>query len=172
MHKMRKVLDSKCERLLCRRFFYEKKLACFLLSLFFCFVITNNVYADGNGSLTLNPNVIMNEDAQVGSSGDFLIRGQLFSDELNQTLRNNKKMQENLIKQAEKIDFENRNINYQEKIVVPKNLFQNYQPQLIPSKEDSTSSNNQPIILFYIFVGVILLIMGSFVGRHWARRQK
>lgn len=172
MHKMRKVLDSKCERLLYRCFFYEKNWLVFLLSLFFCFGVTNNVYADGNGNLTLNPNIIINDDTQIGSSGDFLIRRQLFSDKLNQTSKNNRKAQENLIKQAEKIDFENRNINYQEKFVIPKNLFQNYQPQVIPSKENSTSSNSQPTILIYIFGGVILLIMGSFVGRNWARRQK
>lgn len=172
MHKMRKALDSKCERLLYRRFFYEKNWLIFFLSLFFCFGISNNVHADGNGSLVLNPNVIMNDDTQIGSSGDFLIRGQLFSDRLNQLSKNNREAQENLIKQVEKIDFENTNTNYQEKIVVPKNLFQNYQPQVVSSKKDNTTNNDHSPVLFYIFVGVTLLIIGSFVGRIWARRQK
>lgn len=169
---MRKVLGSKCERLLCRRFFYEKSWCVIVLILSFCFVIVSNVSADGKGSLTLNPNVIMNDDTQVGSSGDFLIRSQLFSDKLNQVSKDNREAQENLIKQAEKIDFEKTNIKSQEKIVVPKNLFQNYQPQVIPSKENRVTNNTQPTILFYIFVGIILLVIGSFVGRNCARRQK
>jgi len=169
---MHKVLVFKGKGSNFRSRSYQKEWLAFLCSLIFCVVFVSHAYANGDGSLKLDPSVITNNGIQVGANGDFSIRGQLFSDDINKASKNIQQSQEKWMKQLKNIDFQKENLDGKPEIAISKKLFQNYQPQVILSKDKKAISSRKPVPLLYVLVGVVLLIFGAILGKIWVRRRK
>ena len=89
MHKMHRALVFKHGRL-SRRFLC----ICTLVVGVFAFSFPA-VKGSADGKLKLNTDVLMNNGAGIGGSGEFPIRGQLFSGELKNRIKNLKKTKNN-----------------------------------------------------------------------------
>ena len=83
-----------------------------------------NEKGSADGKLKLNTDVLMNNGAGIGGSGEFPIRGQLFSGELEEQNQKLKENQEQLAKQKQTIQFEEKSTQSLNMKPAIKNLFQ------------------------------------------------
>ncbi|URZ02816.1 hypothetical protein CLAUR_028500 [Clostridium felsineum] len=129
-------------------------------------------FADDNGSLQLNPNVITNSDGGIGTTSDFSIRNQLFTPTIDKLAK--EQAQDNVPKQRKTLDFSkqttNTLYNANTKKVV-KQLFVDYKPQVIAA---STSTSYSKTTIWYWIISlaaVPLIVLAIFLGRKNAKRR-
>lgn len=143
---------------------------CMFLGIFF--LASPRCFAVDDGSLQLNPNVITDSDGGIGTTSDFLIRSQLFMPTIDKLAKEQAK--DNVPKQRETLDFSSKAIstlyNVNTKKVV-KQLFVNYNPQVIAS---STNISNSKTMIWYWVISlaaVPLIVLAIFLGRKNAKRR-
>ena len=102
MHKMRKVLAFKSERLL--RCFFSWKSVVLILGMIGLFGPLT-VRADSDGSLKIKSDMLTQNPIQLGGVGDFPIRGKLFSSEVSVLLDKKGFKHNEWMNQAKAIDF-------------------------------------------------------------------
>lgn len=143
---------------------------CMFLGIFF--LASPRCFAVDDGSLQLNPNVITDSDGGIGTTNDFLIRSQLFTPKIDKLAK--EQVKDNVPKQRETLDFSNKAIstlyNVNTKKVV-KQLFVNYNPQVIASS--ISTSDSKTMIWYWVIslVAVPLIVLAIFLGRKNAKRR-
>ncbi|GAB2023721.1 type VII secretion protein EssA [Pseudolactococcus yaeyamensis] len=168
MHKMLKVSDFKNERLL-RCFFALKSFAIALVMIGILSAIT--VSADSDGSLTINTDILTNNQVQAGGVGDFPIRGELFSSALTEFSKQNSFKQNERIEQAKTIDFSIKSRDVSDDKQVKQLLFENYRPQVITTKNQENTKQSDYLFLIATLTMLFLGVVGIFAGR-WRIKQK
>lgn len=129
-------------------------------------------YADYNGSLELNQNILTNSEGGVGTTGDFPIRNTLFTDEMNQTVK--AKMQDQIPAHRKTLDFSQERVSqlYNRNTErISQKLFTNYQPQVLTR---GNSSNNQVIRIWLWLLASLaipLVILALYLGKQNAKRR-
>ena len=166
MYKMHRALVFKRGRL-------SRRLLCICMLMIGVFAFSfPAVKGNADGNLQLNTDVLMNNGAGVGGSGEFPIRGQLFSSELEEQNQKLKESQVQLAKQKQTIKFDKTSTPALSLKPVTKNLFQNYQPQVISSSEKSDKKSEVNIYLVGVVGGVFLLLIGILIGNRWAKNKR
>lgn len=138
----------------------------------FIFPTGRGVFADDNGNLQLDPNVITNSNGGVGTASDFPIRNELFTPVLNQTAK--EQMQDQVPEQQKALNFSKQTANtlYDTNTAqVTKQLFVNYNPQVITS---NTASSKSQTTLWYWLITVVafpLVFLAIFLGQKNAKRS-
>ena len=125
-----------------------------------------------SGNLKLNTDVLVNNGTSIGGSGEFSIRGQLFSSELEEQSQKLKESQAQLAKQIQTIQFDDKSTQSLDMKPVTKNLFQNYQPQVISSAEKTDKKSEGNIYLIGTVGGVFLLSIGVLIGNRRAKSKR
>lgn len=166
MHKMHRALGFKHGRL-SRRFLC----ICTLMVGAFAFSFPA-VKGSADGNLKLNTDVLVNNGTSIGGSGEFSIRGQLFSSELEEQSQKLKESQVQLAKQIQTIQFDDKSTQSLDMKPVTKNLFQNYQPQVISSAEKTDKKSEGNIYLIGTVGGVFLLSIGVLIGNRRAKSKR
>lgn len=162
MHKMRKVLDFKNERLL--RCFFTWKSFVLILGMIGLFG-SLTVWADSDGSLKIKSDMLTQNLIQLGGVGDFPIRGKIFSSELSELLDQKNIKQREWINQAKAIDFSKKTKDVSGSKQIRQLLFDGYQPRVVANiaQENSKQSNN--LLLLSIFCLLFLSVVGALLGR-------
>lgn len=152
----------------------KKKIIIILLALVcgFIFLTGRGVFADDNGNLQLDPNVITNSGGGVGTASDFPIRNELFTPALNQTAK--EQMQDKVPEQQKTLNFSKPTTNtlYNTNTAqITSQLFANYTPQVITSSADNNSTQST-IWYWLLSLGAIFLVfLAVFLGRKNAKRS-
>ena len=173
MHKMRKVLAFKSERLL-RCFFSWKSLVLILGMIGISGSLT--VQADSDGSLKIKSDMLMQNPIQLGGVGDFPIRGKLFSSEVSKLLDQKDIAYTGWITQAKAIDFSTTAKAVSDGKQVKQLLFDTYQSDVIaPNAQENNKQSNELLLLS--FFGLLLLsVLGALLGKgygiHKLRKQR
>ena len=133
--------------------------------------------AAGDGSLQLDTSVLTNSGSNsVGTTGDFPIRGQLFSADLNQISTNVKTAEARFAGQTlSGVNFKNRVLaaSYQSDMSpLVKRLFVNYKPTVLPNAISESNTGNSLLYGIIIVFGLILTIVAGFLGRWNAKRKR
>lgn len=165
MHKMHRALGSKHWRLF-GRFLYI-----FLLLVgFFAFAfLTVKVHADGH--LKLNTDVFLNNGSGVGSNGEFAIRGQLFSKDLDMQIKQLQEQQSQTVQQKKKIDFEHKQLQNFDTKIMTSSLFQNYQPQQVTTDTTTDQKQGMNFYILSIIGGIMFLLLGIVIGNRRMKRK-
>lgn len=166
MHRMHKALVFNNRRL-SRRFLC----ICMLLIGAFAFSFPA-VEGHADGSLKLNTDVLMNNGGDIGGTGDFPIRGQLFSSEIEEQ---NKKLHENQAevgKHKKTIDFKEKSTESLNTKSMTNNLFHEYQPQVITTAESTGKKDVLSLYILIIVGGIVLTFLGILVGNRRVKRKR
>lgn len=129
-------------------------------------------YADDDGNLQLNSNIITNSDGGLSSTKDFPIRNELFTPKINQVVK--EQMQDKVIDHKKTLDFSKKDENNlyganTDKVV--KVLFTNYNPQIISSNSENQSSQST-IWYWVVCLGAIpLTVLAVILGQKRAKRN-
>ena len=166
MHKMHRALVFKHGRL-SRRFLC----ICTLVVGVFAFSFPA-VKGSADGKLKLNTDVLTNNGTGVGGSGEFPIRGQLFSSELEEQNQRFKESQAQLAKQKQTINFEEKSTHSLDIKPATKNLFQDYQPQVITGAENSNEKNGLNFYMLGGVGGIFLTLLGILIGNRYAKKKR
>lgn len=143
---------------------------CMVLGLFF--LASPRCFADDNGSLQLNPNVITNSDGGIGTTSDFPIRSQLFTHTIDKLAK--EQAQDNVPKQRETLDFSKQTTNTLYNVNTTKvveQLFVNYKTQVIASSTDTSDSKTMIWYWVISLAAVPLIVLAIFLGRKNAKRS-
>lgn len=129
-------------------------------------------YADDDGNLKLNSNIITNSDGGVSSTTDFPIRNELFTPKINQVVK--EQMQDKVVVHKKTLDFSKGAANALDEAntdQVVKALFINYSPQVMGASSENKSS--QSIIWYWVIcLGAIpLTIVAVILGQKSAKRN-
>ena len=166
MHKMHRALVFKRGRL-------SRRLLCICMLMIGVFAFSfPAVKGSADGKLKLNTDVLMNNGAGIGGSGEFPIRGQLFSGELEEQNQKLKENQEQLAKQKQTIQFEEKSTQSLNMKPATKNLFQDYQPQVITGAEDSNQKNGMNFYSLGGIGSVFLMLLGILIGNRYAKKKR
>ncbi|MCL2113903.1 MAG: type VII secretion protein EssA [Streptococcaceae bacterium] len=128
-------------------------------------------FADDNGSLQLNPNVITNSDGG-GTASDFPIRSQLFTPEIEKVAKAQEK--DDISKQKEFLNFSDtsNNILYNTNTTkIVKQLFVDYQPQVISSNKNDNHSKTTIVYWIIFIIAFPLIFLAVLLGRKNAKRS-
>ncbi|MDR0300460.1 MAG: type VII secretion protein EssA [Streptococcaceae bacterium] len=136
------------------------------------FLTGRGVFADDNGKLQLDPNVITNSNGGVGTASDFPILGDLFTSGLNQTAK--EQMQDKVPEQKKVLDFSKQSANtlYDTNTAqITTQLFVNYSPQVMTSSTDT--KNTQSTVWYWLLslAALPLVFLAIFLGRKNAKRS-
>ncbi|GAB2027193.1 type VII secretion protein EssA [Lactovum odontotermitis] len=130
-------------------------------------------YAENDGRLHLDPNIITNSGGGIGTVGDYPIRNELFTPEMDQLAKAQDK---------EKISGQQKSLNFsglQEDVLyatntekVTKKLFTaDYQPQVIKASAGRQKNSNALWYGLIIIVGVLFALLAIFLGKKNAERN-
>ncbi|WP_077836131.1 type VII secretion protein EssA [Clostridium felsineum] len=151
----------------------KNRLLLFISMVLVIFLLANpRCFAEDNGSLQLNPNVITNSDGGIGTTSDFSIRSQLFTPTIDKLAK--KQAQDNIPKQRETLDLSKQATNTLYNVnttKVVKQLFVNYKPQVIAS---STNKSDSKTMIWYWVISLAaipLIVLAIFLGRKNAKRR-
>ncbi len=179
MHKMRKVLDSKCKRP-CGAFLFfvrkMKKLKKLMLysAIFFLLTVPLFVRAESNGSLQLNSDMITNQSIGGATSSDFIIRSQLFSKRMMEKVQEKEQRDAENTKIIQNVDFNQASqnklfqVNYQG---LKTELFKSYNQTTIGSGEAQSKTNNRGVLILMI-LALPLLILTAYIAKRFTRRKR
>lgn len=165
MHKMHRALVFKHGRL-SRRFLC----ICTLMVGVFAFSFPA-VEGNADGNLKLNTDVLMNNGSSVGGSGEFPIRGQLFSNELIEKSQKLQESQAQLAKQKQVINFEEKSTQNFNTKSMTEALFQEYKPQVITTLEDSDNKSEMNLYILGIVGGLALILFGVLIGNRRIKKK-
>ena len=165
MHKMPRVLVFKKRQFW--RFYFQ------FFVIFLSIMIFKPIIYASNGSLDLNQEVITNSQMQGGSSSDFMIRGQLFSEELNIKSKEAKAAEKIYSNSKHIIDFSKSKRRNDMHKSSKELLFQEYHPSVIDSSADRQKNASISFYLFFSIGAVFLIAIGVFFGKKqvWKRRH-
>lgn len=173
MHKMRKVLAFKSERLL-RCFFSWKSLVLILGMIGLFGSLT--VQADSDGSLKIKSDMLTQNPIQLGGVGDFPIRGKLFSSEVSRLLDQKGFKHNEWINQAKGIDFSTTVKAISDGKQVKQLLFDTYQPRVITTNTQENNKQSNELLLLCFFGLLLLSVFGALFGRgygiHKLKKQR
>lgn len=179
MHKMLKVSDFRTEHPLWCSFILGddmKKQRLFILFIGLLVLFCNPFigYADSDGSLQLNSDLITTQSGEGATTSEFAIRAKLFSKDLDNKTQDKIKNSEKVTEHIANIDFNNKSQNKLYKTnyrSIKTELFKNYS-QTNVSTDDSkkTSSINGMLILFIL--AIPLLVLTGVVARNLTRRKR
>jgi type VII secretion protein EssA len=129
-------------------------------------------YADDDGNLKLNSNIITNSDGGVSSTTDFPIRNELFTPKINQVVK--EQMQDKIVVHKKTLDFSKGAANALDEAntdKVVKELFTSYSPQVIGSS--SENQNSQSTLWYWVVcLGAIpLTVLAVILGQKKAKRN-
>ena len=147
----------------------------FLLFLLILTVITfpNRIFADSDGGLVLDTNIITNKASNAGNASEFPIRAQLFSNQLELQAKKKAKQEKLTLQEVQKIDFKQERINqlYATNVQqVKMNLFKSYTNVNLSSHDESKKSQVSFLVLFWV-LAIPLLILTGFTSKKIANRK-
>lgn len=129
------------------------------------------VKGNADGNLKLNTDVLMNNGSSVGGSGEFPIRGQLFSNELIEKSQKLQESQAQLAKQKQVINFEEKSTQNFNTKSMTEALFQEYKPQVITTLEDSDNKSEMNLYILGIVGGLALILFGVLIGNRRIKKK-
>jgi type VII secretion protein EssA len=148
-------------------------LLAFFISLFLLGGLkANKGYADDNGSLQLDPNIITNSNGGVGNTSGFPIVGELFTPTMDQTVKD--QMKDNIPEQRKALDFSKKAVNTlytTDTTKITQQLFVNYKPQVITANRTDTNSQSTLWYGLLSLLGLPLIVLAIFLGRKNAKRS-
>jgi hypothetical protein len=125
------------------------------------------------GKLNLNTTVLVNESVGGGSTGDFAIRGSLFSDRLIATADELRARASARLNVVDTLDFAPSDVSSIDFAPVRAGLFNGYTSRDVPqaARDDEQAS---PVFLGAAAVAAVplMLLAGVLLGRYWGRRKK
>ena len=124
------------------------------------------------GSLTLNSDVIVNESVGTATTGDFAVRGKLFSDALSSRADVLNEAVTQRLDITEKLSFAPAETAVDEYRDLRETLFDGYTPQVIPV---ATATAEEPRLLYALLLVIaapLMLWAGVQAGKAWARRKR
>ncbi|PPF22182.1 hypothetical protein C5C18_14945 [Rathayibacter tritici] len=127
---------------------------------------------DGEGRLDLDTNVLVDESVGTASSGEFRIRGDLFSADVSARAQQEQEAAAERLTVATTLDFGRvkTSVDYQQ---VRAALFGDYSSRdaLKVTQEESEASPASYGVVVAVAVPVVLVV-GVLLGRFWARRKR
>lgn len=151
----------------------------FAVCVLFAVILLCNVQvvcADSNGNLQLNDDMITNSNMGTGGSGDFPIRSQLFSPEINEAVNKEKSAIKKLNQKAvAKIKFESviLNADYQTDVdQTVDQLFVDYSPAPLDNIDTQIETGNHLWYIPIIAIGVPLVFLAALLGWWNAGRKR
>ncbi|MDR0298507.1 MAG: type VII secretion protein EssA [Streptococcaceae bacterium] len=155
-----------------------KKNFIFMILVFF-FALTSisinrSVYADGNGSLQLDPSVITDSGVKSGGSDDFPIKSELFLPAISGYAKNQEATRKEIPQKIETINFGGIKQSSSDLLYSTKELFQNYKPTILTTTTSQRKADSQTNIWLFviIFIGIIFMIFAFVFGRRNAKRSR
>ncbi|GAB2025546.1 type VII secretion protein EssA [Lactovum odontotermitis] len=130
--------------------------------------------ATNDGQLVLDPNIITNSGGGIGTTGDFPVRNQLFTDEMTQRVKNSKQEQLKIPDTKASLTFSKqtqKGLYTEETVSLVKKLFVNYQPVVIPSKTEQTGRSNTLWYWIICAAGFPLCFLAVYLGRKSGHRR-
>lgn len=153
----------------------KKQKVFFILSgLLFIFYSPFVVFADSDGSLQLNSDLITTQSGAGSSTSDFAIRSQLFSKDLDNKMQEKAKSAEEVTKHINEINFNKKSQNhlYQTNYQSLKTeLFKNYSQTNVASNDSKEASKNNGMLILLI-LALPLMILTGVVARSLTRRKR
>ena len=127
---------------------------------------------DDSGQLSLNTAVLVNDLGNTGSTGDFAIRGALFSEQLSATVQAHDEATDARLS-IDTIDFSEAKSRAADYAPTRSMLFVDYSSQstLEAARDESITSPVLGAVAAVVAVPVVLVI-GALLGRLWARRKR
>lgn len=128
---------------------------------------------DGAGQLSLNTAVLINESVGAGSTGDFAIRGSLFSEDLSARVHQQREAAAERLSVVATLDFERMETSAGDYQPVRAALFGGYSPHELPQ---TAGEKVEVSPAFYGAAAVVavplVLVAGVLLGRFWVRRKR
>lgn len=153
----------------------KKQKVFFILSgLLFIFYSPFVVFADSDGSLQLNSDMITTQSGAGSSTSDFAIRSQLFSKDLDNKTHEKAKSAEEVTKHINEIDFNKKSQNqlYQTNYRNLKTeLFKNYSQTNVTSDDEKQVSKNVGMFIL-LMIALPLMILTGVIARNLTRRKR
>lgn len=132
-----------------------------------------NVDGDESGQLNLNATVLVNESIGVGSTGDFAIRGRLFSAKLDAKTQEQREAAVERLRAVETLDFAQRQTSVVDYQPMRSGLFEEYKPQNVLQGSQENAEVSPALFGIAAVVAVPLVLVGGvLLGRFWARRKR
>ncbi|GAB2026852.1 type VII secretion protein EssA [Lactovum odontotermitis] len=143
------------------------------------FIVFSTVFLQGpgisaatnDGQLVLDPNIITNSGGGIGTTGDFPVRNQLFTPELDQLA--SLQREDQIPEQQKRLNFTEQAVLYDTDMTkVTKTLFTaDYQPLVIKTGTGEGKRSNALWYGLIIVVGAILTVLAVILGRWRAKRR-
>lgn len=152
----------------------KQKVFLILSGLLFLFYSPFVVFADSDGSLQLNSDMITMQSGAGSSTSDFAIRSQLFSKDLDDKTQEKAKSAEEVTKHINEINFNKKSQNhlYQTNYQSLKTeLFKNYSQTNVTSDDETQASKNVGLFILLI-IALPLMILTGVVARSLTRRKR
>lgn len=133
------------------------------------------VMAESDGNLNLNSSMINNQNANKSNVSDFKIRSQLFGNNLNQKVQENKNQEVNRRKLVQNIDFSKNSTNdlYSDNYLKMKEeLFKNYAQLPIISNQKKETINNKSLFIIGTILMIPLVILSVIAARYWGKNRR
>ena len=128
---------------------------------------------DGAGQLSLNSTVLINESVGAGSTGDFAIRGSLFSEDLSARVQEQREAAAERLRVVDALDFGRMGTSAGDYQPVRAALFGGYSPQELPQTAGEEAEVSPALFGVAAVVAVpLVLVAGVLLGRFWVRRKR
>lgn len=152
-----------------------KKTKCFLFFAALILIISaQKSFADAEGNLTLDSNVITNKTNNVGGSSEFTIRSRLFSQELEGEVNKRETKERELLSSVQSIDFGETHMNhiYGTNIQDTKaQLFKGYS-KTESAISESEEGRQRTYFIFFVALILPLVALSHFIAKRRIRRKK
>jgi hypothetical protein len=127
---------------------------------------------DGSGSLNLNSDVLVNESVGTGATGDFAIRGRLFSAQLSARAHELDVASAERADVAGSLDFRPAEAADVEYRALRVGLFDGYAVKVLPAR-DASQETSPALYGLVLAAGVpVVLLGGILLGRTWSKRKR
>ena len=127
---------------------------------------------DDAGQLDLNADVLVNESVSAGSSGDFAIRGRLFSEELSARAHERSEAGAERLNVVGDLTFEPHAVVADEYQPVRAALFDGYSSEVLSQTREAREESPALAVLLLTAGVPIVVIAGASLGRLRARRKR
>ncbi|WP_295124473.1 hypothetical protein [uncultured Leifsonia sp.] len=126
---------------------------------------------DDAGQLELNADVLVNESVSAGTSGDFAIRGRLFSEELSARAQERREALVGRLDVLDRLTFEPTAVVADEYQPVRAALFEGYSSEML-SQTREAEEDSQVLAVLALTAGLpLVVIAGVSLGRLRAKRK-
>lgn len=124
------------------------------------------------GLLSLNSDVLVNEHVGTGTTGDFAIRGRLFSEGLSARAAELSEESAERLGIADALSFDRPEATADEYEPVRAALFEEYSPQVISAESEISE---EPTLLYGLLAVIavpLVVLAGVRLGTSWAKRKR